>query len=97
MSAVIPGVTDSFLDKRGVNYGIKSQESLINALYFREKLAGGTGTSVRFRGLLRLEVSLHLLGILGRGGLSVVGGHVGTVGRYAYLVSGFIESSQRRW
>jgi len=95
MSAVIPGVTDSFLDRR-VNHSVRSREFLAHPLYFREKLAGGTRTFVRFRGLLRLEVSLHLLRVLGRSCLSAVGVHVGTVGRYAYLVSGFIDSSQER-
>ena len=36
-------------------------------------------------------MSLQPLGVLGRGGLSVMGGHLGTVVRCAYIVSGFME------
>ena len=35
-------------------------------------------------------MSLDLLGVSGGSGLSVVGGHLGSVGRCAYLVSGFM-------
>jgi hypothetical protein len=35
-------------------------------------------------------VSLDLLGVSGRSGLSIVGGHLGGMGRCAYLVSDFM-------
>ena len=95
MSTAIPGVTYFLLDKKSQRQR-KIWESLVNALYFSEKLTGGTGAFVRFCGSLRLEVSLHLLGVLRRGGLSVVGRHVGDVGRCAYLVPGFMRIEPRR-
>ena len=48
----------------------------MNVLYVLQKLTGGTRTFVWFGGSLRLEENLHLLGVLGRSGLSVVGGHL---------------------
>ena len=65
-----------------------------NALYFLEKFAGGTRALVRLCGLLGLEVSLQPLGVWGRGGLSVMGGHLGTVARCAYIVSGFMGTKR---
>ena len=38
-----------------------------------------------------MEVGLHLFGVLGGSGLSVIGGHMGVVVRRAYLVSGFMR------
>ena len=61
-----------------------------NALYFLKKLAGGTQALVQLCGLLRLEVSLQPLRVWGRGGLSVMGGHLRTVARCAYIISGFM-------
>ena len=51
----------------------------------------GTRASVGFGGSLGLEMSLHLFGVLGRSGLSVMGGHLGVVVRCAYIVSGFMR------
>jgi len=39
---------------------------------------------------MSLEVSLDLPGVSRRSGLSVVGRHLRSVGRYAHLVSGFM-------
>ena len=74
MSVQIPGVTDSFLQKLGYLPCVKSG-TVHNARYIIVKLAGGTGAFVRFCGLASLEVSLDLLSVSGRGGLSVVSGH----------------------
>lgn len=65
--------------------------SLVNALHFLKELTRGTRAFVRFCGLSSLEMSLRLLGVLGRSGRSIVGGHLETTGRFAYLVSGFMR------
>ena len=52
-------------------------ELLTNVLYVQQKLTGGTRAFVGFGGSLRLEESLDLPRVLGRSGLSVVGGHLG--------------------
>ena len=89
MSALIPDMTVPFLDK--VSHRVGDRECLVNVLYFHEKLAGGTRTFVWFGGSLRLEVSLHLFGVLGRSGLSVVGRHLETGEVCLHLVSGFMQ------
>ena len=73
-----------------MNRCFETRELLTNPLYFLEQLTGGTRALVRLCGLLRLEVSLQSLGVWGRGGLSVMGGHLGTVARCTHIVSGFI-------
>ena len=55
--------------------GMWNVEFPMNVLYVLQKLTGGTRTSVWLGGSLRLEENLHLLKVLGRTGLSVVGGH----------------------
>ena len=55
-------------------------ELFTNVPYSRQDLSGGTRASVRFDGSLRLEESLDLLGVPRRGGLYVVGGHLGDGG-----------------
>ena len=73
-----------------MNHCLETQEFHASALYFLEELTGGTRALVRLCGLLGLEVSLQPLGVWGRGGLSVMDGHLGTVARCAYIVSGFM-------
>ncbi|KAF9645197.1 hypothetical protein BDM02DRAFT_687083 [Thelephora ganbajun] len=90
MSILIPSWTDSFLDKQSDSPRRRLKSSLLaNALYFHE-LTGGTGAFVRLCRLFSLEASLQPLGVL-RSERSVVDGHLGTAGRYAYLVSGLLR------
>ena len=60
----------------------------MDALDFLEKLTGGTGTLIRFRGQLGLEVCLDLLWVLGGSGRSVTRRHLGIVRERTYMVSG---------
>ena len=75
MSTLIQGRVVLFLDELNSVSGTGNVELPMNVLYVLQKLTGGTRTSVWLGGSLRLEENLHLLGVLGRSDLSVVGGH----------------------
>ena len=54
---------------------VARSSQLVDALDYFEKLAGGTGTFIQFRGPLGFEVRLHLLRVLGGSRWSVTGRH----------------------
>lgn len=90
MSTFTPGLTAFFLCNRSQELAEEPWRPR-NVLYFLEKLSGRARTLVGLCRLLRLEMSLQPLRVLGRSGGFIVRRHLGTVGERTHIEAEFIQ------